>query len=237
MKRNVICKNCSCEFTTTKYKLAVGKGKYCSPECYFEYQKNLPCKICGAERLQGCIRRMCKDCYKDWEKAKNKKGRQKQFKNYAKDRICKICGVTFKSLNPSKLCSYECQGKQMKTARIGKKNPAYRNGYYTNKKIKAGKSTTKKHTNACARYRRNFLKNNDYAFCEICKVNSNGTPRFEVHHIYFASKYPKHPELHNFKNLIHICIQCHNDLHSSKIKDIFNKIEEDRGLIELFKKE
>jgi 5-methylcytosine-specific restriction endonuclease McrA len=67
-------------------------------------------------------------------------------------------------------------------------------------------------------------------------VNSNGTPKFEVHHIYYASLYPKHPELHNPKNLVMLCIKCHNDMHSGKMRtEVFNKLEKKRGLKELFK--
>lgn len=114
--------------------------------------------------------------------------------------------------------------------RLGKKNPAYRNGF-----AMIGKRTyTGIHLRACSKYRKAFLEKYGYLFCEACRVNQNGTPRFEVHHIYFASKYPKHPHLHDFANLIMVCIQCHNDFHSSKLKEKFQELEKERGLKKLF---
>lgn len=130
----------------------------------------------------------------------------------------------------SKYCSNDCRFKHMAERRQGRGNPAYRNGFAV-----AGKRTyTGIHLRACKKYREAFLEKHSYPFCEVCGVNENGTPRFEVHHIYFASLYPKHKELHNFKNLIHICIRCHNDFHGFKLPDVFKKIEAERGLKELF---
>ena len=81
------------------------------------------------------------------------------------------------------------------------------------------------------------MEKHTYPFCEICHVNQMGTLKFEVHHIYFASLYPQHPQLHNFLNLIHICIQCHNDLHAGKkSKEVFERLERERGLKKLFGK-
>ena len=74
----------------------------------------------------------------------------------------------------------------------------------------------------------------DYPFCENCGVNQNGTMKFETHHIYFASRCPRHKELHNPKNLILLCIGCHNDFHASKRKEDFKRIEKKRSLKKLF---
>ena len=95
--------------------------------------------------------------------------------------------------------------------------------------------TANKHLNECKRYRKEFLEKYDYAFCEVCKVNRQGTPRFEVHHIYFASRFPKHKNLHDNKNMIHICIKCHRKFHNgNEFNNIFLKLEKERGLKELF---
>jgi len=58
---------------------------------------------------------------------------------------------------------------------------------------------------------------------------------YAAHHIYFASRYPKHPQLHNFKNLILVCDSCHALFHGGGLKDVFERLEEERGLKELFK--
>lgn len=71
-----------------------------------------------------------------------------------------------------------------------------------------------------------------YAFCEVCGRSDRPT---SVHHIYYASKFPKHKNLHNFRNLILVCIPCHKAFHSGEYKIQFTRLEEERGLKELFK--
>ena len=154
---------------------------------------------------------------------------------------CKVCSKEFYVpacyLSSRKYCSWACVFEDQKKNRIGKKNPAYRNGLYTTKNFKGKKGVVStKHLRACANYRKEFIERCGRLFCEICRVNVNGTLRFEVHDIYYASLYPRHPELHNPKNLILLCIKCHNDLQSGKMRsDIFLNLEEERGLKELFK--
>lgn len=150
------------------------------------------------------------------------------------ERKCTICSTLYwkRPTHPDKgLCKF-CTYKKMSKERMGKKNPAYRNG----KSVTGLRKYTGIHLRACSKYRKAFLEKHGYLFCEICSINSMGTQKFEVHHIYYASLYPKHKELHNFKNLILICIKCHNDLHSGKMRsEVFLKLEKDRGLKELFK--
>lgn len=118
----------------------------------------------------------------------------------------------------------------MSVRRKGKGNPAYKDGL-SKTSLYAGK-----HLRACAKYRSAFMKKHEHAFCEVCGINAMGTPRFEVHHIYYASLWPKHPELHNFRNLIHVCSQCHRNFHGGKkYQEIFAALENGRGLKELFK--
>ena len=108
------------------------------------------------------------------------------------------------------------------------KNFTYRNGL-----CMRGEYTVA-HLGACAKYRRAFLKKNKYIYCERCEVNQNSKKalRFEVHHIIFASERPKHKNLHNPKNLILLCIGCHNELHKHKF--LRNDLVVKRGLVELF---
>ena len=122
----------------------------------------------------------------------------------------------------------------MKKSRVGENNPSYKHGLRMSDKKKGKDYQNTKHLRACSKYRKKFLSEKGYLFCESCGVNQNGTPKFEVHHIYYASLYPRHKELHNEKNLILLCIQCHNDFHSSKRKDEFKILEKERGLKELF---
>ncbi len=145
---------------------------------------------------------------------------------------CQKCGKEFEGLyryTGLGKCG-ACLWKEMSEKRKGTGNPAYRNG----SRIK-GKKIDGLHLRMCSKYRKEFLDKNGYLFCELCRVNQNGTPRFEVHHIYYASLYPKHKELHNHKNMVLLCIQCHNNMHSGKMRSgAFNKLEKVRGLKELF---
>ncbi len=170
---------------------------------------------------------------KSWIKGKHhtKETRQKisSCLRKLKDKECKICHIVFRpSGDYSKFCSRACFNKHLSISRGGRNNPAYRNGYYS-----FGQTiTTTKHNEACRKYREDFVRQHGYVFCEICKTSNSF--KFEVHHIYYASRFPKHRNLHDRRNLILVCIQHHNDLHGGKLKTTFQQLEQERGLKELF---
>jgi 5-methylcytosine-specific restriction endonuclease McrA len=154
---------------------------------------------------------------------------------------CPECGKMFlqKQYTGSsfkrKYCTPTCSFKASSKKRVGKGNPAYVHGLRMKDKKKGVGYQNTKHLRACAKYKKQFLEKHGYLFCEHCGVNQNGTPRFEVHHIYFASLYPRHEELHNHKNLILLCIGCHNKFHAGKtFEKEFKKLEKERGLKQLF---
>lgn len=151
-----------------------------------------------------------------------------------KEKECPTCKTMFKPrFTSSKHCSPKCYAEAMSKNRMGKNNPAYVHGQSSQNGKRVERFITAKHLRACSKYRKAFLQKNDYIFCEVCGVNSS--MRFEVHHIYFASLYPKHENLHDFRNLILVCIQCHNNFHAGKkYKEQFERLEKDRGLKELF---
>lgn len=211
--------------------------------------KKVKCKVCGnyfeieVQSSNGFFRplrtpwnrQMCStECQRKNMLRLSDEQRKRKKENIVK-RKCKTCGkeVVSTAYCPQSYCNGkygECFRKFMSKSRKGKKNPAYRNGFAI-----AGKRTyTGIHLRACAKYRKAFLEKHSYIFCEVCRVNVNGTLKFEVHHIYFASLHPKHKELHNPRNLIMVCIECHNKFHSSKYKKEFESLEKSRGLKELF---
>lgn len=49
-----------------------------------------------------------------------------------------------------------------------------------------------------------------YVICWYCGCSGFD---FELHHIIMRSEMPKHKHLHNAKNLIFLCEQCHHDIH------------------------
>lgn len=69
-----------------------------------------------------------------------------------------------------------------------------------------------------------------YIYCQKCQ--SSHSYKFHVHHIFFRSEYPEHPNLHNKKNLLIVCEYCHNKFHSNK--SIRNEIVENRNLKQMF---
>ena len=62
------------------------------------------------------------------------------------------------------------------------------------------------------------IESDGFISCQHCgKSNSF---KFEVHHIMYRSEKPNHPQLHNKKNLIILCTDCHIDFHGDKSKEI-----------------
>lgn len=191
-------------------------------ECAFCHKKFDP-----KSKIHKFCSRLCRR--KDESKARSKKPKVK---------TCKLCGEIFKPYTSlDKFCSANCRVKNKKSKRIrnwnndscknrmGKKNPAYRNGTRTK-----GRFYSSKHLRANSKYRKAFLEKNGYIFCEHCEVNQS--LKFETHHIIFASEAPKHPNLHNHRNQILLCIKCHNEFHKYKSKRDY--LIKERGLSELF---
>lgn len=193
------------------------------------------CKKCSETNIYK--NGLCYEHFKEYAR-EYRRNNVERFRQYeinkdkkAKTRICDECGKEFNRYYVGMFCSHKCQGENWKKIgkRVGKNNPGFRNGFYVDRVIKKNKTATI-HSNACRKYRTFFRKNNDYDYCERCGVSSS--LRFEAHHIVFASEAPKHKELHNFKNLILLCINCHNELHKHKI--LRNDIVKERELDELF---
>ncbi|MCP4761488.1 MAG: HNH endonuclease [archaeon] len=185
----------------------------------------------------------CHEHFKEYTREYRRKNIEK-WRKYDRDRYkkgirykCKNCGEEFERTSRYKgkgFCSRSCNYKYLikKEIRKGENNPAYRNGMYVNGGYSVSE-TGKKHLAECRKFRTKFLKENDYIYCENCGVSNSF--RFEVHHIVFASEAPKHKELHNHKNMIMLCIRCHNDFHSKK-REIRKDIVLERNLEKLFNK-
>ena len=128
-------------------------------------------------------------------------------------------------------CSLECMGEYQKKNRKGKNNPNYKDGMASWQKFGRRPIYTPLHFRACKKYRKAFIEKEGYERCEVCGRSNLPT---HVHHIYYASRFPKHENLHDFRNLIMVCVQCHNDFHGGKLKEIFKEIEYERDLKNLF---
>ena len=135
-------------------------------------------------------------------------------------------------------CSSKCQYDSYREKRVGENNPNYRgglwskDGLYRNSKWGISKQAMK-HQNATYRHKQRFIKEHGFVFCEVCGTTQS--LQFSTHHIYYASRFPKHQNLHNKLNLIVLCLDCHTKFHAEKYKDVFLKLEKERGLKELFR--
>lgn len=91
---------------------------------------------------------------------------------------------------------------------------------------------TKLHQEACTNYKRAYYEKNGHLACEVC--GRGNAFRYQTHHIYYASRFPRHKHLHNPKNLILVCETCHEKFHSGELYDMFLELEAFRGLKALF---
>jgi len=240
------CKVCKTEFRVPPSRMS--SRKYCNKECaakdnYGFKAKTKACQICGesftiTSGTQTNKKTCSPDCSYELTRQITKASEDRR-KNKIVERKCKQCSKSFtgNALYVTKFCNLECQYKYNAEKRVGKNNPNFKNGKYTHANFQNRKSKVAyKHLNECRRYRKQFIKKHEYAFCEVCKINAMGTARHEVHHIYFASQYPRHPELHNDRNLILVCIECHYKFHAGKeYEHVFKKLEKERDLKKLFK--
>ncbi len=151
-------------------------------------------------------------------------------KIYTKD--CRECGNEFRPrLTTSKYCGIKCYNLAQKITQKGKKNPNYKDGNRVNgiNKLYAERHAELKKAKKIIRDKLLEITGG-YVYCEKCLRTI--TPRWEIHHIIYRSEAPKHKNLHNPRNLIHLCIQCHNDFHTDKSRR--NDIVQERKLWELF---
>lgn len=239
--KNIRCKKCKKEFYISG--CMIGTKKYCSMKCYLADNmgfkpRNKPCVICGKKFLVKIQIRMSKktcgeECHKILAKQITIRAYQRMRQTIVKYN-CKGCKRDFDGTRYIKrvYCSDECRNSHYSKIRLGKGNPAYTNGKWAKKNNPHQVLYDGKHMRACKKYRKWFLEKNSYEFCEVCKKSNAFV--YNTHHIYYASRYPKHPQLHNFRNLIFVCIQCHNDFHSGKLNQKFLELEKERGLKELF---
>lgn len=220
-------------------------NKYCSLKCKREYENKISRKVFKEKKCRFCEKTFIPKnsrqvncsftCKVKWE--------LKKISKKPKTKNCNVCKKEFQPYTSlDKFCSVKCRTKNEKNKRarnwksvkniIGKKNPNYKHGLTSN-------FTKQKYSNVgqrkYLRERKNkinkILNENGFLECERCK--STGV-RLETHHIIFRSEKPNHEHIHNERNLITVCVPCHNFFH--KKKNVRNYLIEERGLEELFGK-
>lgn len=233
------CKNC--ESITPIWG---GKHKkYCNLKCQRDYENKtskkifdpINCVFCEKEFVPVSKANILCSTY-----CKRKHDLTKRT-NKPKVKYCKFCNKEYKPYTSlDKFCSANCRTDSMKSKRksnwtkeqiekrLGSNNPAYRHGMAC--------FGVKKNGEGLRLFRRNrdemkqeMMDNYGFLFCERCNISNT---RFETHHIIYRSEKPKHTHLHDKRNLIHLCVPCHNFFHNKKSNR--NSLVEQRGLHELF---
>ena len=147
--------------------------------------------------------------------------------------ICLECWIEFNDWRKnSKFCNNICQYKNSKITRLWENNPSFRNWFYTKISKKSNKHIiwTKEFIKTCKILCKKLINQKWYLYCEEC--GTTNSLKFENHHLIYRSEKPKHEYLHDIRNILYLCIQCHNEFHKHKSKR--NKIVEERKLNELF---
>lgn len=199
------------------------------------------CAICGNEfkpitSLNKYCSHGCK--YQADLQARSKKPKYKK---------CQVCGGQFRPYTSlDKFCSANCRVEHQKNnrpgnrkwndeqvrRRMGKNNPAYRNGNYV-KGFKQMAIGQRKFTKNSKAIKQEMIDSLGYVYCEFC--GTSNSLKFEAHHIVYRSEKPGHKNLHDKRNILITCIECHNKLH--KNKDSRNYIVAKRRLTQIFGKD
>lgn len=234
------CKNCGKPTNRwgNKHKL------YCDINCNKEHYlkrsrkqyKKINCKICNKEfQPISIIGKYCSYGCK-YEADKLRQSKKPLLKK------CNYCEKEFKPYTSlDKFCSANCRIAKQKSKRsknwnkqsclniTGEGNPAYRNGDF----IRAKKKTSigeKEFLRIRNEIRQKKIEKYGYLFCDKCNINN--TYQWEMHHLIYRSEKTKHEHLHNERNLIDLCMKCHNWFHKKKNRR--NYLIEERNLTELF---
>jgi hypothetical protein len=203
----------------------------------------IKCNICWNDFVQKtysqlyCWSLQCKKkvisirARKDYDKHKERCKENAKKLRYTKE--CDFCSKEFKTYTKAIItCSNECYRKRMAKNRIWEGNPAYRNWVYMKwgEKVKIHQFNENIFKKACKEMNEEMILKNWYRFCEYCGINNS--LRWEHHHIIFRSEKPRHEFLHDKRNILHVCIKCHNQFH--KNKSIRDTLVKERWLDKLF---
>lgn len=227
----------NCQKTTNLY--GANYNKYCNLICKREYERkknkkhfsDIKCKICESvftpksvnnkfcSHKCKCIDELSKRSKKP--KTKNCKQCEKEFKPYTSlDKFCCAnCRVDFQK-------SKRTRNWKSVENKIGKKNAAYVHGLAKTQTLNLKQREYMRIRNAKAK---SIIEEQGFICCQRC--GSTGC-KIETHHIVFRSEKPSHEHIHNERNLIFVCVKCHNYFHKNKSNR--NYLVEDRNLTELF---
>lgn len=218
-------------------------NKYCNVRCrdLWHTDKNRIvhslriCKVCSSEFIPKNDRVICCSpacAYQIQLIRRSKKPKTKE---------CPVCSKQFTPYNSlDKFCSASCRIENMKSKRskrwrpesvkkrMGKDNPGYKHGLSVRGSKQDGTGLRLFHKRR-DEYRQEMKEAFGYLFCERCGVTNS---KFEAHHIVYRSEKPRHEHLHDKKNILNLCVKCHNWYHIHKNNR--NEVVEKRELHLLF---
>lgn len=232
MQRN--CLYCGKEFKTYPSRVKIGKGKYCSKECYFasySNRKECTCKNCGKEYSVAVSQ--AGDTYCSRECATEYMHKIGRWEG-ERELVCSECGETFtrysgniKKETKNNYCSQKCYWQSLRiseekrrenqrryTRQYRKENPewyrAQKNKRRARKNGIGGTFTAKEWEN--------LLKENDYR-CAMCSEKSDS---LTVDHIIPVSKWndwkERHPDIdyegNDIENIQPLCVSCNSSKHN-----------------------
>lgn len=205
----------------------------CSKECWKVQEKNKKKeRMNDPEYKAKYLEKRKIEARKDYLKHTERCKQNAKKLRYTK--ICVYCGFEFKAYTKNMIfCWDECYRKRMSENRKWEQNPAFRNWVYvknSDKKVSIHQFKEREFQKICKEMDSEMIQKHWYRFCENCLVNNS--LRWEHHHIVFRSEKPRHEFLHDRRNIINLCIQCHNDFHKEKWKR--NQIVIDRELNKIF---
>ena len=235
-----ICQDKDCENNFTQYK---STDKYCSYSCRVknESKKNNKKVVRSYKKKEfNCANVDCENTfvkYKSTDKycsSKCKPVKSKKvvvtIKKVVEERECKAedCeNVFIQYKSTDKYCSLTCEIKQLK-----EKVESYES--FKSKQIKKKKIKSNIFDKEFAKSKKilkdSIIEEHGHLICQKCTATSS--IQFSTHHIVFRSELPKHIELNNIRNLIHLCYDCHESFHQNKKSR--NYLITERNLTELF---
>jgi 5-methylcytosine-specific restriction endonuclease McrA len=149
-------------------------------------------------------------------------------------KMCRLCRKEFemarKYIYKRKYCP-SCTNKAKSISKIKSNNQNWTGGKEFHKKP-IYSLRMRRHNFVCQQFKKKFQERTGYCFCEVCKRSDQPT---ETHHLIYVSRAPRNEFLHHPANLMLVCRRCHLAFHGGTAKDIFAKIDAERGLSAMFK--
>lgn len=125
---------------------------------------------------------------------------------------CKVCSKEYVCSNSLQTtCCFVCW-KILSMKKKGKTDsPKYKQ--YMARRPK-GKKDVKPFAYISKEFRAEYVEKHGSLFCEVCGIKN--AHKYDVHHVVFRSQLRGHPDMHNYRNLMLLCSECHRKVHRDR---------------------